>query len=121
MEISRRAFCSGLAATSIGLRQNASGKVVKYVRYENRCKVSYGVLDGDSIREIRGDMFGSRAETGVKVKLAAVKLLWPCEPTKVLAVGLNFKSHPSNPWFIPFPDLLITAQAGSARWPGCNH
>jgi 2-keto-4-pentenoate hydratase/2-oxohepta-3-ene-1,7-dioic acid hydratase in catechol pathway len=93
MEISRRTFCAGLAATSIGLRQNAGDKVVRYVRYENRGKVSYGVLDGDSIKEIRGDLFGARAETGAKVKLAAVKLLWPCEPTKVLAVGLNYKSH----------------------------
>jgi len=96
MEISRRAFCAGLAATSIGLQQSAGDKVVRYVRYENRGKVSYGVLDGDSIREIRGDLFGARAETGAKVKLAAVKLLWPCEPTKVLAVGLNYKSHLGN-------------------------
>jgi 2-keto-4-pentenoate hydratase/2-oxohepta-3-ene-1,7-dioic acid hydratase in catechol pathway len=96
MEISRRDFCTGLAATGFVSQQNAGDKVVKYVRYENRGKVSYGILDGDSIREIRGDLFGAKAETGVKVKLAAVKLLWPCEPTKVLAVGLNFKSHLGN-------------------------
>jgi 2-keto-4-pentenoate hydratase/2-oxohepta-3-ene-1,7-dioic acid hydratase in catechol pathway len=96
MEISRRAFCSGLALTGIGLHQNAAGKVVKFVRYENRGKISYGILDGDTIKEIRGSLFGSRAETGSKVKLADVKLLWPCEPTKVLAVGLNYKSHLGN-------------------------
>ena len=93
MEISRRAFCTGLAVTSIGLRQNAADKVVRYLRYEHRGKIAYGALDGDSIREIRGDLFGGRSETGAKVKLSDVKLLWPCEPTKVLAVGLNYKSH----------------------------
>jgi len=93
MEISRRSFCSGLAATGIGLRQNAGDKVVRYLRYEHRGKSSYGALDGDSIKQIRGDLFGARAETGAKVKLADVKLLWPCEPTKALAVGLNYKSH----------------------------
>ena len=93
MEISRRAFCSGLAATGIGLRQNAGDKVVRYLRYEYRGKIAYGALNGDSISEIRGDLFGGRAETGVKVKFADVKLLWFCEPTKVLAVGLNYKSH----------------------------
>ena len=93
MEISRRAFCTGLAVTGIGLRQNAADKVVRYLRYEHRGKIAYGALDGDSIREIRGDLFGGRAETGAKVKLSDVKLLWPCEPTKVLAVGLNYKSH----------------------------
>ncbi len=93
MEISRRAFCTGLAATGIGLRQNTGAKVVSYARYEHRGKISYGALNGDSISEIRGDLFGGRAETGMKVKLADVKLLWPCEPTKLLAVGLNYKSH----------------------------
>src|SRR5215813_1435897 len=93
MEISRRAFCTGLAVTSIGLRQNAADKVVRYLRYEHRGKIAYGALDGDSIREIRGNLLGNRAETGAKVKLDAVRLLWPCEPTKVLAVGLNYKSH----------------------------
>jgi len=93
MEISRRDFCSGLAATGIGLRQSAGDKVVRYLRYEHRGKISYGVLDGDSIRETRGGLFGARTETGAKAKLADVKLLWPCEPTKVLAVGLNYKSH----------------------------
>ncbi len=93
MEISRRAFCSGLAATGIGWQQNTGDKVTRYVRYEQRGKISYGILDGDSIREIRGDLFGARAETGAKAKLTSVKLLWPCEPTKVLAVGLNYKSH----------------------------
>jgi 2-keto-4-pentenoate hydratase/2-oxohepta-3-ene-1,7-dioic acid hydratase in catechol pathway len=91
MEISRRVFCSSLAATAIGLQQNS--KVVRYVRYEHRGKVAYGILDSDSIREIRGDLYAGGAETVAKVKLEDVKLLWPCEPTKVLAVGLNYKSH----------------------------
>jgi 2-keto-4-pentenoate hydratase/2-oxohepta-3-ene-1,7-dioic acid hydratase in catechol pathway len=93
MEISRRNFCAGLAATGIGLRQSAVNKVTRYVRYEQRGKISYGILEGDSIREIRGGLFGSKAATGATAKLASVKLLWPCEPTKVLAVGLNYKSH----------------------------
>ncbi len=93
MEISRRAFCFGLATTTLSWQQQVSRKVVKYVRYERQGKVAYGILNGDTIREIHGDLFGSRTETGRKVELATVKLLWPCEPTKLLAVGLNYKSH----------------------------
>jgi 2-keto-4-pentenoate hydratase/2-oxohepta-3-ene-1,7-dioic acid hydratase in catechol pathway len=96
MEISRRTFCSGLATTGVRLRQSVGDKVVRYVRYQHGAGISYGVLDGDSVREMRADLFGSRAETGKKVKLSAVKLLWPCEPRKVLAVGLNYKSHLGN-------------------------
>jgi 2-keto-4-pentenoate hydratase/2-oxohepta-3-ene-1,7-dioic acid hydratase in catechol pathway len=96
MELSRRTFVaslSGLAASSVLQRQMARDGVVRYVRYEHRGKTSYGILDGETIREMRGDLFGSRAETGAKAKLGEVKLLWPCEPPKILAVGLNFKSH----------------------------
>ena len=99
MKSTRRAFVSGmagLAVSSVSLKRQNSGGVVKYVRYEQRGKVSYGILAGETIKQIRGDLFGNRAETGVKAKLGDVKLLWPCEPTKVLAVGLNYKSHLGN-------------------------
>ncbi|MEW6212487.1 MAG: fumarylacetoacetate hydrolase family protein [Acidobacteriota bacterium] len=93
MKHSRRAFLCGLAASTALAGRAAAESVVKYARYERGGKVSYGILDGETIKQIRGNLFSNRAETGVKVKLSEVKLLWPCEPTKVLAVGLNFKSH----------------------------
>ena len=37
--------------------------------------------------------FGDRKETGAKTSINEVKLLYPCEPPKILAVGLNYKSH----------------------------
>jgi 2-keto-4-pentenoate hydratase/2-oxohepta-3-ene-1,7-dioic acid hydratase in catechol pathway len=107
MEVSRRTFCSGLAAAGVGLRQNMNDKVARYLRYEYRRKTAYGMLDGDSIREIRGDLFGARTPTGTKLKLADVKLLWPCEPSKVLAVGLNYKSHIGNQKAPEKPELFF--------------
>jgi 2-keto-4-pentenoate hydratase/2-oxohepta-3-ene-1,7-dioic acid hydratase in catechol pathway len=65
----------------------------KYVRYEHRGSISYGVLDGDVVAPIRGDPFSGGAPTGVKIGLEEVRLLWPSEPSKILAVGLNYKSH----------------------------
>jgi len=67
--------------------------VTKYIRYRNAAGASYGILDGQTIREIRGDLFGDRGESGVIHPLADVKLLAPCQPGKILAVGLNYKSH----------------------------
>ena len=64
-----------------------------YVRYSIDSVISYGVLAGDCVREIRGGLFDGHAETGVSHPLSAVKLLAPCQPGKVLAVGLNYKSH----------------------------
>ena len=67
--------------------------VTKFIRYRTGSTTSYGILDGDSVHEIRGDLFGERAPTGVTHPLSAVKLLAPCEPGKIFAVGLNYKSH----------------------------
>jgi 2-keto-4-pentenoate hydratase/2-oxohepta-3-ene-1,7-dioic acid hydratase in catechol pathway len=71
--------------------------LTKYVRYRKDSAVGYGVLDdapgGATIREIRGDLFGAHEETGVMHPLGGVKLLYPCEPSKILAVGRNYKSH----------------------------
>lgn len=65
----------------------------KYVRYTANSTTSYGILDGSTIRGIRGDLFGDRAETGATHALSGVKLLAPIQPGKILAVGLNYKSH----------------------------
>src|SRR5258708_425674 len=67
--------------------------MTKFVRYRQGSSESYGILQGETISAIQGNLFGDRKETGVKVPLADVKLLYPCEPPKILAVGLNYKSH----------------------------
>jgi 2-keto-4-pentenoate hydratase/2-oxohepta-3-ene-1,7-dioic acid hydratase in catechol pathway len=50
-------------------------------------------VHGDTVRQIQGGLFDGHAETGVTHKLSDVKLLHPCQPGKILAVGLNYKSH----------------------------
>ena len=67
--------------------------MTKYVRFRHGSTVAYGILDGDTIREIQGDPFGDRKETGRRHSVADVKLLYPCERPKIFAVGLNYRSH----------------------------
>jgi 2-keto-4-pentenoate hydratase/2-oxohepta-3-ene-1,7-dioic acid hydratase in catechol pathway len=67
--------------------------VTSYLRYRTDSAASYGILDGQTIREIEGGLFDGHSETGVTHKLSEVKLLHPCQPTKILCVGLNYKSH----------------------------
>jgi 2-keto-4-pentenoate hydratase/2-oxohepta-3-ene-1,7-dioic acid hydratase in catechol pathway len=67
--------------------------VTKYIRYRSGSSTGYAVLDGDTVRPFEGDLFGSRAATGTTLKLSDVTLLAPCLPGKILAVGLNYKSH----------------------------
>ena len=67
--------------------------VTRYVRYSHAGQASYGLLEGDVIRELDGDIFSSPRQTGTSVALSEVRLLPPCEPSKVVAVGLNYQSH----------------------------
>jgi 2-keto-4-pentenoate hydratase/2-oxohepta-3-ene-1,7-dioic acid hydratase in catechol pathway len=79
-------------AILIGATSAQTG-ITRYVRFSYRNAVAYGVLEGETIRELKGGLFATPAFTGRTVKLADVRLLAPCEPSKVIAVGLNYKSH----------------------------
>ena len=70
--------------------------VTAYVRYECDGNVSYGILVGEIIHELRGDIFESVRHTGNTVPLDRVRLLTPTAPRKVIAVGFNYKSHLSG-------------------------
>src|SRR6187401_2030914 len=68
---------------------------VKYVKYEAAGKTAWGILENDTtIRELTGSPISTKATpTDKRLKLADVRLLPPAEPTKVIAAGLNYKSH----------------------------
>jgi 2-keto-4-pentenoate hydratase/2-oxohepta-3-ene-1,7-dioic acid hydratase in catechol pathway len=85
---------------------HARQAVTKYVRYSLGGAMSYGILEGDTIRELKGDLFANPQPTGKRVKLAEVKLLPPCDPKKVIAVGLNYKSHLGTQAPAAYPGLF---------------
>jgi len=70
--------------------------MTKFIRYSIGTATAYGILDGDVVREIEGGLFDSHAPTGATHRISEVKLLYPVQPGKILAVGLNYKSHLGN-------------------------
>lgn len=80
--------------------------VTKYVRYEHGGAASYGVLEGETIHQLDGDVFESPARTGVTVALGDVTLLPPSEPKKVVAAGLNYRSHLGGAQPAEYPGLF---------------
>jgi 2-keto-4-pentenoate hydratase/2-oxohepta-3-ene-1,7-dioic acid hydratase in catechol pathway len=64
-----------------------------FARYEHEGKVRYGLVDNGKIAELSGGLFDPPAATGRETPVSSVKLLAPCEPPKILAVGLNYRSH----------------------------
>ena len=96
---------------------------MKIVRYRYQQKTSYGILEAEKIKEISGDLFGKREETGFSTDLRAVQLLWPCEPSKICCVGLNYRSHldtrtaPAKPEIFYVPVSALLQPGGTIRIP----
>src|SRR6188768_3629646 len=97
----------GLVLAAVGVLSAQPAGLTKYVRYQSAGgPATFGILEGDTIRELKGDLFASPAPTGRSVKLADVKLLPPCAPGKVIAVGLNYKTHLGERPAAEYPGLF---------------
>lgn len=70
--------------------------MTQYVRYASAAGSSWGIVAGGTVREVRGVPFGNHSETGATRPLGDLKLLCPCEPGKIVAVGRNYRSHLGN-------------------------
>jgi 2-keto-4-pentenoate hydratase/2-oxohepta-3-ene-1,7-dioic acid hydratase in catechol pathway len=67
---------------------------MRIVRYTtNGDSPKYGWLLDEKVGEIQGDMFGEYRRREAKTPLADVKLVAPCEPSKILCVGRNYVEH----------------------------
>jgi 2-keto-4-pentenoate hydratase/2-oxohepta-3-ene-1,7-dioic acid hydratase in catechol pathway len=67
--------------------------ITRYIRYSAAEKISYGILEDQVVRELHGDIFTAAEPSGKTLKLCEAKMLAPCEPSKVIAVGRNYRSH----------------------------
>jgi 2-keto-4-pentenoate hydratase/2-oxohepta-3-ene-1,7-dioic acid hydratase in catechol pathway len=128
--MTRRHLLAGAAALSSA---QAQSPVTKYVRFQAGSKTAYGVLDGETVRELPGSYLKFDKPKGGSYALSKVTLLAPVDPPKILAVGLNYKSHlgsrtpPSNPELFfkpttclqhPDGDVVIPADSKNTHYEG---
>lgn len=66
---------------------------MKFARIIKESKISYGIVDKNSIALIVGLPYENQVRTGVSHSLDEVVFLPPCEPKKIIAVGLNYTDH----------------------------
>src|SRR4030042_4373948 len=66
---------------------------MRLVRYYRNVQILYGVLEGQVIRTLARSPFEGIKETGATVPLDQVRLLAPCMPSKIIALGLNYLDH----------------------------
>jgi 2-keto-4-pentenoate hydratase/2-oxohepta-3-ene-1,7-dioic acid hydratase in catechol pathway len=65
----------------------------RYIRFEHAGGISYGIWQNDTVKALEGNLFDKPRLTGREYPAAQTRFLVPCEPSKVLAVGLNYASH----------------------------
>jgi 2-keto-4-pentenoate hydratase/2-oxohepta-3-ene-1,7-dioic acid hydratase in catechol pathway len=66
---------------------------VRWIRFSLNERIAYGIVEGDRIREVAGDPFGSYETTQRVHALDAVKIEVPVVPRTFYCVGLNYAEH----------------------------
>jgi 2-keto-4-pentenoate hydratase/2-oxohepta-3-ene-1,7-dioic acid hydratase in catechol pathway len=112
---SRAAIVALVVAMAAPIVLSAQQGVTHYVRYQRGSTIAYGIKEGDTVRELQGDLFTAKP-TNRTYKLSEVKLLMPIDPKrvgKILGVAVNSgapgktvpKDHPTL--FTKFPEQLV--------------
>ena len=66
---------------------------MKIVRYTIGRKTEYGIWNGELVQSLDGPPYHNLKTTNHYHKLNELKLLAPCIPSKIVALGLNYHSH----------------------------
>jgi len=66
---------------------------MRLVRFDMQGRTGYGVLEGEHVYPLWEPPFNGVVKTGEVLTLGDVTLLAPCEPSKIVALGLNYRDH----------------------------
>ena len=86
----------------------SQAEIRRYVRFAMGDHTAYGLWKDAVIEELKGSIYEQATSTGATFRAEEVRLLVPCEPSKVIAVGLNYASH----------QVFVTAAEGGFTTPG---
>jgi len=92
---------------------------MKIYRYRHAGAVRWGVLRGETLIPVKGAIFEDISLEEETVPLAAASLLAPVEPSKIVAVGRNYRDHAAelgNP--LPEEPLLFLKPSTALIGPG---
>lgn len=102
---------------------------MRIVRFEMMGRTGYGILEGEKISVLWGTPYdGLENTTGEIMSLPEVKLLAPCEPSKIVALGLNYRDHavefghpvPEEPLIFLKPSTAVIGPDEDIVYPGMS-
>jgi len=67
--------------------------MAKYLRFRIGGETRYGLLEGERVRILKGTPFEGTEITSSEIPLGSIQIQAPCEPNKIVCVGLNYKDH----------------------------
>ena len=96
-----------------------------WIRFEQEGKINFGQLVQETIHIYAGEMFGDNRATGETIPRAAVSLLTPCLPGKLLGLWNNFHqraekeglTRPLHPLYFAKTDNCYLAPEQTIRQP----
>lgn len=98
---------------------------MRLARFLKDALIKCGIVEGEDVVEVEGDIFSSFKKTSRKHKLNDVKLLAPCQPSKIIAIGLNYKAHaeefnkplPKEPMIFMKPSTAVIGHGDEIVYP----
>ncbi len=105
---------------------------MKILRFAINRTIKYGVLEDDTVRVMLGTPYSYFRRSGKSLrltestyKLEQVRLLAPCLPSKIVALGLNYRKHaeetrlqiPSMPLIFLKPSTAVIGPEGKIVYP----
>jgi len=79
---------------------------MKLIRFLAQGRPSLGILSGNEVAEIDGDFFIPFRTLKPSCVFSQIQLLPPCTPSKIVAVGLNYRDH-AKELNLPVPDTPV--------------
>ena len=64
-----------------------------YCRFQSGDVHAWGIVEEHEVWEVTPDIFSPFEKTGRAFSMNDVRFLAPCQPSKIIAVGLNYKAH----------------------------
>jgi 2-keto-4-pentenoate hydratase/2-oxohepta-3-ene-1,7-dioic acid hydratase in catechol pathway len=101
---------------------------LRIVRFAVRGGARYGMLDGGEVRGLEGSPFSRFRGPGTPLELdggeydaTEAKLLAPCQPSKIVCLGLNYRSHAEETKLpLPARPLIFLKPSTAVVGPECE-
>ena len=99
--------------------------MAKFCRFEKAGLAQYGVVRGERVETLSGPPWADSQPTDKSYALKEVRLLAPCEPTKIVCLGRNYREHaaemgheaPREPLIFLKPPSAVIASEEAIVYP----